>query len=635
MLTQMRNASKGWLATILVGLLILAFGTWGIRGVFLPSPTDAIAKVGDAKIQRNEFIREFSLTLDLQSRQRGQRLSPQEASRMGLDKLFLEQMITRTAYDVVVDKLGLTTPDSVLLDLITTNEAFQGLTGDFDPAVYRDVLNANRLTEPLYEESVRTDMAREQLVNTIAGGIKLPRGMIEAQFKYNAERRRARYLTLKPELAGDIPEPDEEALKPFHEKHAARYTTPEMRGFTYVLLRPKDLLKEVDVSEEDVKREYESHKQKYVKPETRRVRQVTYTSRDDALAALQKIAAGADFLDVAKERGLSAEDADLGDLRKEQFLDPAVADAAFALETPGMTGLIEGEFGYVIAQVVSITPSSTQSLDEVRKGLEEDIGLSAAAGKVEEIRGDFEDALAAQSGTLEEIAERLGLEAVTVEPVAQTGQTAEGKRPDTLPGEADVLRAAFVNEEGEDLGFERLSTDGYFVVRIDESRPSALRPLEEIQERVTADWKTAQVRQHLETLARDLAHRVNEGEDLAAIAGEYNLSVLTTEPPIRRDGAGSDMFSEQVLKDLFAAKPGEAVSGPVRNGESFLVAALKDILPPDLSSPQARSALNARLARFDEEYGLALADQYARALREELGVKRYEDVLAQAISEAR
>ncbi|NIQ94158.1 MAG: hypothetical protein GWN87_08075, partial [Desulfuromonadales bacterium] len=53
-----------------------------------------------------------------------------------------------------------------------------------------------------------------------------------------------------------------------------------------------------------------------------------------------------------------------------------------------------------------------------------------------------------------------------------------------LPEEIDVLRAAFANEEGEDLGFERLSTDGYFVVRIDELKPSALRPLKEVRKRV-------------------------------------------------------------------------------------------------------------------------------------------------------
>ncbi|NIQ94157.1 MAG: peptidyl-prolyl cis-trans isomerase, partial [Desulfuromonadales bacterium] len=72
---------------------------------------------------------------------------------------------------------------------------------------------------------------------------------------------------------------------------------------------------------------------------------------------------------IATEKGLKPEETDLGDLRKEQFLDPAVAEAAFALETPGLTGVIEGQFGFVIAEVVSITPSSTQSLEEVRQSL--------------------------------------------------------------------------------------------------------------------------------------------------------------------------------------------------------------------------------------------------------------------------
>ncbi|MFP3942453.1 MAG: SurA N-terminal domain-containing protein [Alphaproteobacteria bacterium] len=635
MLTQIRNASKGWLATILVGLLVLAFGTWGIQGVFLPSPTDAVAKVGDKKIQSQEFILEFVNTLNAQSRQTGERMSPQEASRMGLDKLYLEQMITRTAYDVMVDKLGLTVPDDVLSEIITSNEAFQGMTGEFDRQRYRELLSSMRLSETRYENAVREDMARIQLTKAISGGIKLPRGMIEAVYKYNAEQRRARYLILKPELAGKIPEPDEEALARFHQTHDSRYTAPQARAFTYVLLRPKDVIEQIDIPEDDVAREYQVHKQEYVKPETRKVRQITYSSRDEALAALQKINRGAAFETIAEEKGLKPEDIDLGDLRKEEFLDAAVAEAAFALETPGMTGVIEGQFGFVIAEVVSITPSTTKSLEEVREELRERIALDTATGRVEDIRRDFEDALAAQSASLEDIAEGLGLEAVKVPAVDETGSTPDGERPETLPEESDVLRAAFVNEEGEGLGLERLSTDGYFVVRIDKVRPSALRPLDEIRERVAADWKDEQVRQRLEKLAGKLTARVNEGEKLSDIAGEFDLSVLTTRPPVRRDGIGTDVFSEQVLKELFSAAPGEVVSGQVRNGESYLVATLTDILPPNTSSPQARAALNERMQRFDDEYGLTLADQYARHLREDLGVKRYEDALAQAISEAR
>jgi peptidyl-prolyl cis-trans isomerase D len=636
MLTQMRNASRGWLATILVGLLILAFGTWGISGVFLPSPSDAVARVGDAKIQRGEFISEFTHTLRMQSQQTGQQLTPQDASRMGLDKMFLEQMITRTAYDVVVDELGLTVPDSVLHKAITSNEAFQGLTGGFDRQLYRELLYQQlNVTESRYEASVRSDMARMQLVNAVAGGVRLPRGMVEALYKHSAEQRSAQYLTLKPELAGKIPDPDEEALKAFHEANAARYTAPETRAFTYVLLRPKDVMGEVEIPEEDVKREYETRKQQYVKAETRNVRQITYATRDEALAALERINRGAAFETIAEAKGLKPEDVDLGDLRKEQFLDPAVAEAAFALKTPGLTGVIEGQFGFVIAEVVSITPSSTQSLEEVRESLMERIGLDTAQGKIEEVRGDFEDALAARSGTMEEIAEKLGLTAVKVETVDQTGQTLDGRRAEALPEETDVLRAAFVNEEGEDPGFERLSTDGFFAVRIDEVKPSVLRPLDEIRDRIASDWKTEQVRQNLEAKAREIAVRVNKGEALSDIASEFNLSVLTTRPPVRRNGIGADLFSQQVITDLFEARPGEVVSGPVRNGQSYLVVALDEILPPDLTTAQARAALNEQMDRFDEEYGLTLIDQYATALREELGVKRYENVLAQAISEAR
>ncbi len=85
----------------------------------------------------------------------------------------------------------------------------------------------------------------------------------------------------------------------------------------------------------------------------------------EAEAAEAKIKAGASFDDIVQARNLKPEDIALGDTAKDAIIDPAEADAVFALPAGGVSGVLSSQFGPVIVRVKSVTPSTVKPFAEV------------------------------------------------------------------------------------------------------------------------------------------------------------------------------------------------------------------------------------------------------------------------------
>src|SRR5260221_3814998 len=97
MMESLRNAAKNWVAKVLLGLLAVSFGVWGIQDVFRGYHAAALATVGDVEISSNEFDRAFNRQLQLYAKQTGQNLTPDEARKLGIDRQVLDGLIQQGA----------------------------------------------------------------------------------------------------------------------------------------------------------------------------------------------------------------------------------------------------------------------------------------------------------------------------------------------------------------------------------------------------------------------------------------------------------------------------------------------------------------------------------------------------------
>ena len=107
-------------------------------------------------------------------------------------------------------------------------------------------------------------------------------------------------------------------------------------------VEPADITAKITLTDQDLADGYEKYKADYFTPEKRTILQISFPTLEEAQAAKQKLTAGTDFMALAKERGFSEQDVTFADKTKADFIDPAIADAAFALAEGQVSEPVKG-----------------------------------------------------------------------------------------------------------------------------------------------------------------------------------------------------------------------------------------------------------------------------------------------------
>ena len=86
-------------------------------------------------------------------------------------------------------------------------------------------------------------------MNSIARGSDTPKPILDAIYRYRAERRVADIAVVLNSSVPDPMAPDNATLEQFYQETSQRYMAPEYRTLTFITLTPDQLLEEVAVAE--------------------------------------------------------------------------------------------------------------------------------------------------------------------------------------------------------------------------------------------------------------------------------------------------------------------------------------------------------------------------------------------------
>src|SRR6202790_5624831 len=110
MLRGLRKASSNWLGktimAVVIGVLIVSFGIWGIADIFRGFGQSTLATVGHTEISLNEFRQLYTDRLQQIGRQFGRPLTMDQARAFGFDRQVLQQTIAEAALDEGARRLG-------------------------------------------------------------------------------------------------------------------------------------------------------------------------------------------------------------------------------------------------------------------------------------------------------------------------------------------------------------------------------------------------------------------------------------------------------------------------------------------------------------------------------------------------
>ena len=161
----------------------------------------------------------------------------------------------------------------------------------------------------------------------------------------------------------------------------------------------------------------------------------------------------------------------------------------------------------------------------------------------------YEDARAG-GATLAEAAAKLNLKVVTVEAVDRQALRPDGTIVNDLPESPELLKQAFETEVGIENPAINIGSTGYVFYEVQGVTPARDRTLDEVHDKVVADWKAAEAEKRLDAKAAELAKQVKDGAALDAIAAELKLE-KQTKRGVKREADDAD-FGKEGVAAMFA-----------------------------------------------------------------------------------
>ncbi|MDJ0613047.1 MAG: SurA N-terminal domain-containing protein [Rhizobiaceae bacterium] len=616
MLDFLRRGSTGWLAKILIGLLVLSFAIWGISGSIIFGNQNTVAQVGDTKVSTLDYRLAYENQLLALSQQVGRRLTQQQADAFGLRQNVLNQVVAGAVLDENTRKMGLGVSEEELAKAIAADPTFRDLSGNFSRSALTATLRQYGLSEQEYIQSRKLVAMRNQLQDGTAASLALPTAFADALSNFQNEERVFEYVEFGAEVVEEKPVPSEADIEAYYEDNKSRFVAPEYRKVNVLQIEAAKLVKPDEVTDEDLRAEYENRQSNLTTPERRRVEQLVLANAEEAATVSAELKLGKSFEDVVTGLGKKVEDLSLGLVSAGELPDKSVSDGAFAATLNQPTDVIEGVFGPVIVRVTEIEQERTTTFDEIKDQLRNEIALRVAGDSIFETYDLVEEERGAGE-TLKQIADKFELEYRVVDAMDNRGENKAGVVVPGISNPRNLARAVFASSVDEDNDPLEIGSDGFVWFEVAEVIPERQKPLDEVREDVSASWISDETNNQSKAIADKIAERVSNGEDFNAVIAEELPSdslgaavTFSTSDAVSRSAQTSNL-SRGIIEAGFEAKVGDVTTASTGT-ETFAVLRVKSAETKDGSNLPTEQLENLNALATQDMVGQFVQDLQSR-----------------------
>lgn len=594
----------------LIVLIIPSFVFFGLDGYtsFREAGNATVAHVAGIEIKQAELdaahreqierVRREQPNIDLKL------LDTPEMKVETLDSLIRERLLL-----VASDKLHLVTTDDRLARLFRQDPQLAFLRKP-DGSLNKEVLQAQGLSPEGFEQRLRQDISSRQVTQGVEGSVLAPSAAASASLDAFYQQREVQVERFDPAKYMDQVKPTDADLEKFHKDpaHAAQFQAPEQASIEYVVLDIDALKKDLVLSEDDLKKYYTENAARYTAPEERRASHILVKAEASAsadvkakakakaealLADARKNPAG--FADLARKNsddpGSAQNGGDLDFFGRGAMVKP-FEDAAFALKPGSISDVVTSDFGFHVIQVTGARGGEKRSYEAVRSEIEEQVRKELAQKKFSETATDFSNMVYEQADSLKPVADRFKLELRTAKgltrtpPAGVTGPLASAKLLEAVFGN-DAVRNKRNTDAVETAPNQLVSA------RIVQYQPARSLPLEAVRDRVKAQVTAEQ--------AAALARKEGEAR-LAALKSEPATAL--PNPPVTLSRVKPGELPRPVVEAALRApaSPLPAFIGVTLGNEGYAIVKLIKVLGRDPAGGDAernRAAFAQSLAEAE------------------------------------
>ncbi|MGM0454346.1 MAG: SurA N-terminal domain-containing protein [Thermodesulfobacteriota bacterium] len=624
MLSSMRKSAGSWMIKILLGMIVLAFVFMG-AGSYWAGRSNTVANVNGEPISVNEYQQTYKQMMQNLEQRFGNQLDQDMIDMLNLREQALERLIEKHLLVQVAEKNDIRLPDDVLARSITSLPVFQN-NGQFDPELYRRVLNQNRLSPEGFESMQKEAMLTGMIKNFVSNAVPVSEAEARAWYQWQNTEVKINYAEFAGQDFTDITV-TEEAVADYFEDHKEKYKTRPRVKARYIRFSPEDYRGEVNVSEPAIRDYYESHQSEFTSEETVTARhillklppdadeKIVQETRQKALEISEKARSGRDFAELARQfsEGPSAgEGGYLGTLEKDDTVEP-FADKAFSMEAGEISEPVRTRFGFHIIKVEERRQASARPLEEVKDTIRDKLALQKARDNAYDKALSVYD-ISFGGDDLVKNARDMGLDLGT------TGFFTRSRGP-----EEDMENAGKFAETAFALPLEEISKvteidDAFFLIQPVEKQESHVPELASVTEKVRRDLKREKQEQAAQQAARDFLEQAREAGDFTAAAEAAGVKIHTTGffkrgQPVPDIGQSRELASAAFSLSADNPLP-EAV---VAKDSSFYVIHLQEKKQPGASEFQAEK--EEAVSRLASRKGQQAVNKWMAALRQQSDIE--------------
>lgn len=551
MLEALRKHTQGWMAKIILALIVVPFALFGIDSYLNNAGGQvAVAKVDGQKISLQEYSNAVENARNyLQSQ--GQKVDAALLESPAFKQSVLDSIITRRLVEGAIQDYRFKISDDQLSQHVVGMPEFQS-NGKFSEDTYNQLLSQNKLTPAKFEQNIRKDLTVQQVRDGLTNLVFMPQKVAEQSLMSEFEQREVSVADVKVVDFINQVTVTPEQVQAYYNQHKTKFIAPAKVKLQFTLLSAAGLVGDVSVSDEEVKQDYEENAAKYQGDEQRQASHIligfnSTASAEEKAAAKQKAESilkqvkenPKNFeklaIEFSQDTGSASKGGDLGSFGRGAMVKP-FENAAFSMKVGEISDLVESEFGYHIIKLTGITGQSSD-FDSMKLKIKAELLFQKAQAKYAELADDFGNTVYEQSGSLEPVAKKFNLQ-VQTSPAMTKDEIAKFFKSDRL---ASMVFSDEVLKEKRNTEAVEISPNNLVAARAVEYTPEAPRTFDEVKSGIESLLKAE--------AATKLAKQ--KGEALLAELKAGKAVSADWIPPVTIDRRNAQGLTDAVMRNVF------------------------------------------------------------------------------------
>lgn len=527
MLQTIREHTQGWIAGTIISLIILTFALWGIHSYFVGGQNETVATVNGTEIKRQELAaayerlkRQVAAQTQIQSNLNNDSLIRSRALQGLIEITALKQAALDQGFFVSMDQV---------YNYLQALPDFQ-IDGRFSQERFNQVLNSALLSPNQFLDLVQASLLIDQpKLGIVFSSFPLPQEIDTAIALVNQEREIAYAMISTQAFLQQLKPITEAEIGAYYQKNKASFLRPAMVSLDYVVLSEGYLKNAQKPDAETLRKYYLENQSSFVRPAKWQLAAVEVPFGDQPTN--QSIAAAEQKADDLYHQ-LSKKDAIKNVNRFKAFKENqllGLSDLPKDYEIPvaklkqgEMTKPIKRKNGFIILKAVKVVPPTPLTFEEALPKVEEAYIQAKTEERFADMREQLADLAYEHPDSLQEAADRLGLRIQTTALFSKAAGNSNDVSQYQKVREAAFGNEVFTMKNNSDV--IQIAPDTALVVRINQSKPEALLPLQVVKEEIVNKLKAQAAVEMAEKNAAQMLKQLQEEKmDFKALAQQQSL----------------------------------------------------------------------------------------------------------------